>query len=137
MSAMSILMEAMEDTMPDSAENRVTCHRAANARQLAGRPIWDWEINIKNILEEDPKNTSDAHASAVAKRIAALLRSRLPKDILEYDNEECDLEMLEIIEYMETLEPEDGNYGCSVLECLNDLLSKLYDWADDKRVWLD
>jgi hypothetical protein len=114
--------------------------------EIVGQPIWNRKIDIKSILAEDPANTSEDYAAAVAKQIAVLLRSKLPPNMLEYGNEACDEIVLEIIEYMEiledivgyteTLEPEDGNSWNSVLESLNHLLSQLYVWADTKQVLL-
>jgi hypothetical protein len=122
--------------MQGTLENRMECHRIAHARQVACKPIWDRKIDIKGILREDQKNKTDAHASSVAKQIAALLRTKLPKDMLDVTKTDGDWELSEIVEYLETLEPEDGIDGCSVLDCLNDQLAQLYDWADVNRVWL-
>ncbi|NDI85068.1 hypothetical protein [Undibacterium crateris] len=116
----------------------VSTHNLASQRRAAGKPVWDRTINIKHILRRDPQNESEEHAASVANEIAAVLRSKIPAKFLDLSNDECDSELLEIVEGMESLRA-DSFIDCedySALEDLNGMLSQLYDWADLERVWL-
>lgn len=124
--------------MSKSINTILANHKEANRRREAGLPVWDRTINIKAILNRDIDNTSEEHAASVANEIAALLRSKVPRVWIDVLKEECDWDLLELVEGMEALRPDsyadDATY--SALEDLNNMLDQLYDWADDRRVWL-
>ena len=124
--------------MPLTVEHIVSCHAAAAELRKAGNPIWSRKVNIKTILSEDPTNKSPEHAASVANRIGALLRAKLPAELLDFNESAYDFHIAEIVESMEQLKAtdycDDGSY--TPLDDLNDRLSELYDWADVSRVWL-
>ncbi|MTK63025.1 MAG: hypothetical protein F8N15_00385 [Methanobacterium sp.] len=119
--------------MSRTIEGIVACHKAADARRRAGQPVWDRTINIKDILHRDRTNESDEHAIAVGKEIAALIRSRVPAEWLDFDHVDCEYDLIEIVEALEDLRLTDDQ---PAVEDLNGRLNELYDWADAKRVWL-
>lgn len=117
----------------------VECHRVSRERIAAGRPVWDRTINIKPILYRDQGNETPEHAASVANEIGALIRTSVPAGWLDWDSDDCDETLLEIVEGMECLRPDsyaNESDGYTPLEDLNNMLAGLYDWADDKRVWL-
>ena len=124
--------------MPRTIESIVENHRVASERRAAGKAVWDSKINIKEILHEDQSNTSNEHSAAVANRIGALVRSRVPATWLDISADEVDFDLIEIVEGMEALKPDsyDGEEDFTPLEDLNSMLDQLYDWADGKRIWL-
>lgn len=119
-------------------DNIVESHQLAAARRLAGKPIWDQTINIKEILRRDPSNETEAHAAAVANEIGKLIRSKVPAAWLDWNAEDLDEELTMIVEGMEALRPDSyvGEPDFSALQDLNEMLAGLYDWANLKRVWL-
>lgn len=124
--------------MTRTIEGIVESHRLASERRAAGKPIWDRTINIKPILKEDPDNNTKEHAASVANRIGALLRSHVPAGWLDYNNDDYDDDLIDIVEGMEALKPDsyDGEADYSPQEDLHNMLCGLYDWADKHRVWL-
>mgnify|MGYP003659052133 FL=1 len=124
--------------MPRSIESIIDNNRAAEQRRAAGKPIWDWTINIKAILDENPSDISDNHAAMVANRVGALIRECVPANWVDWESEGLDEVLVEIVEGMEALKPNsyDDDEDFSPLEDLNGMLDQLYDWADGKRVWL-
>jgi len=124
--------------MPRTIEGIVENHRVAAERRAAGKPVWDREIAVKAILHEDKSNTSNEHAAQVANRIAALIRSRIPAAWLDWNSDDLDENLTQIVEGMEALKPNsyEGVADFTPLEDLNNMLDQLYDWADGKRVWL-
>jgi len=124
--------------MPRTIENIVENHRVAFERRSAGKPVWDYKIDIKSILQEDQSNKSNEHAAHVANRIGSLIRSRVPTDWLDWNSIDLDEDLTQIVEGMEALKPNsyEGEADFTPLDDLNNMLDQLYDWADGKRVWL-
>jgi hypothetical protein len=119
-------------------EDIVAAHRIARERRLAGLPSWAYTIDIKEILGRDPNNESEAHAASVANEIAARLRTALPAAMLDWNSDNHDETIIEIVEGMEQLRADSyvDELDFSALKDLNNMLDLLYDWADMKRVWL-
>lgn len=124
--------------MPRTIESIVENHRVAAERRAAGKPVWDRKIDIKSILHEDQSNTSNEHVAQVANRIGALIRSRVPAGWLDWDSDDLDEDLTQIVEGMDALKPDsyDDEDAFTPLDDLNSMLDQLYDWADGKRVWL-
>lgn len=124
--------------MPRTIDSIVDNHRAARALRSAGKPIWTLTIDIKSILREDPKNTTDEHCAQVANRIAALIRLKVPAKWLDVSSDASDDDLFEVVDGMEALKPDsyEGEPDFSPAQDLNSMLDQLYDWADKKRVWL-
>lgn len=108
--------------MPRTIESIVNCHAVAAERRAAGRPIWDAKANIKQFL--DP----DAEPSEVAANVARELRHAFARRLrATSDNYDCDLDML-----LDDLE----NFGDATVEDFDETLDRIYDWADENRIWL-
>jgi hypothetical protein len=126
--------------MPRTAEHRVECHKAASALRAAGKPIWKRTVDIKAILNKTPNDKSADHHVDIAKRIAKLMRARLPAKYFDITNDECDFDFLDTIESMEESSAKsfatDLENGHDSEAMINMWLEYLYDWADKERVWL-
>lgn len=124
--------------MPRTIESIVENHRVAAERRAAGKPVWDRKIDVKAILQEDQSNGSNEHAAEVANRIGALIRSRVPAAWLDWNSDDLDEDLTQIVEGMEALKPDsyEGEADFTPLDDLNSMLDQLYNWADGKRVWL-
>jgi hypothetical protein len=88
---------------------------------------WRKTIRLKHLLGDDD---SPENARKVAGQVAAILkrqREYVPPETREFDDEFSEIAD-ELGELSETL---DG--GCADF---NAILSVLYDWADDERVWI-
>lgn len=83
--------------------------------------VWKRTIDIKNCLTED---VSDEECQRVAKSVAAVLHNAFAGVNLE----EEDYDLYEIVL--------DLDESVLDVEDLNNVLSDLYDWADDNDVWL-
>jgi hypothetical protein len=126
--------------MPRTIEHIVDCHVAATKLRKAGKPIWNKEIPVKAILQEDPKNETIEHIASVSVRIGKLLKSTVPPYFLDEKSElfNGDLNDL-IVEFSEctvaSLRVYEEN-GIEAIDQLNELLDELYYWADSNRIWL-
>lgn len=103
-------------------------HKVARERRLAVRPVWDMTIRIKDVIGADVSNEAVlASADAVAKRlVAGTPESWRDENALDFDDD-----LYCIIDELRSLKDESH-----LLAAYNDLLSWIYDWADEKRVWL-
>ena len=119
-------------------DNIVASHSLAAARRREGKPTWDGTIDIKQILQRDPGNTTEAHAAAVANEIGKLVRSKVPASWLDSNADDFDLDLAEIVDGLEALRPDSflDEPDFSALQDLNEMLAALYDWANLKRIWL-
>ena len=124
--------------MPRTIESIVENRRVAAKRRAAGKPIWDRTIDVKSILNEDQSNISNEHAALVANRISARIRSQVPSAWLDWNSDDLDEDLIEIVEGMDALKPDsyEGDVNFTPLDDLNSMLDQLYDWADSKRVWI-
>lgn len=116
--------------MRDKAEHRVECHRLAEELRAKGKDTWTYRVNIN---EYRPKDDTEEAAIEAGKRIAAALRTRLPRDWRDEDHEDYDEEHHDLVWELENISAGDG---CSAKTHLNAVVEALYDWADLKRVWL-
>lgn len=126
--------------MPRTVEHIVATHQAARQLRSAGKPTWTRRIDVKAIIQEDQANETPEHISAVSQRIAALLRSQVPASYFDITHEDFDFDFVDAVESMESctvkdLEQDKGN-GHEAVDMLNGWLDTIYDWADEKRVWL-
>lgn len=126
--------------MPRTADHIVACHAHARSLREAGKNIWPHTINVKAILNEDKSNLSAEHISSISKRIAALLRSKVPPEHFDITSEVYDFGFNDLIEFMEECTIEslalDRENGLEPEEVFNGWLEELYDWADKNRVWM-
>jgi hypothetical protein len=120
--------------MARTLEGLVECHRVADVRRRAGKPVWDRKIDIKEVLYRDQSNESDEHARAVGQEIAALLRASVPTAWLVGADDEFDWTLDEILDCLENVS--SGGEDDPAVDALNSYLDDLYDWADVRRVWL-
>lgn len=125
--------------MPNTVEHRVECHRLARERLAANKPVWDRTIRIKHVIAENREDTSEENCAAVANRIGAILRSRVPASWLDASSDDADYALIEVVEGMEAVRPDsyDDDPSFSVHEDLSNMLEQMYDWGDMKRVWFD
>lgn len=128
--------EPWSAAMARDIDQIVETYEKASALRAAGLPVWNRTINIKDVLRSDQSNSSEEHAAWVANQIGSLLRRGLPEELLDWSN--TDTEALEIVDGFEALRPDsyadDRTYTAP--QDLNDMLARLYDWADRERVWL-
>ncbi len=121
--------------MARSIEHLVATHEIAQQRRRAGEPAWDRRINIKQILQEEPDNHTNARIAGVAVRVGKLLRKSAPADWLDCTKDDWDSEFEEIVETLEQTSEKELPEG-ELADWLDDWLEQLYDWADIQRVWL-
>ncbi len=79
---------------------------------------WRKTVNIKPLIGKD---ASDSGAQEAARNIRNLLQTKL-MDELNYDHS-----LMDIVDAFEAVR---------TCEDFNQVLTGLYDWADDQRVWL-
>lgn len=84
---------------------------------------WKATVEIKDLLSSDD---SPENAIRVGSEMARRLRSKMPADLAQ------DPDLEEILAHFETV----GDAGKFALSAFNATLDRLYDWADEKRVWL-
>ena len=83
---------------------------------------WRKTINIKDLLTDDD---SDEYARFVARTIAGRLQAQID-DLMDIP-----LELL-IDDFYDCGDVDSG----ATRDDVNELLSRLYDWADYNRIWL-
>ena len=125
--------------MPRTVEHIVECHRAAQTLRIAGKPVWNMEIPIKEILRSgDP--TSHEGISALGRDISTAFRKALPAALFDITNDDYDREIDEIIDDIESYSAEGLDLlaaeGIDAKDMFNNRLDELYDWADRGRIWL-
>lgn len=125
--------------MPRTIDHIVECHTLAVERRRSGKPVWDQTIDIGAILAEvreaygdKPDNTA---LNATAKRIAALVRSKVPETWLDMSSPDYDRDLEEFVEEFDDIGLMDTDDGYTLLEHFNGWLDQFYDWADYKRIW--
>lgn len=119
--------------MPQTIENLLNCHQIAQERRDAGRPIWDYQLDIQSVLRRDPENDEPEYVISVACEIAKRLKRGLPSawfDPGSFDYSDTLSDIVQELSEFRTRETHD------LTEDLNYILDELYDWADAKRVSL-
>lgn len=105
--------------MPRTPEGIVENFRAATELRRQGKPIWRLSLPVKPILHEG--GTTPAEIIDKAKKIAKLIK----EVVVIYDPD-----LAEIVEWFGDLSAApDANE-------LDEVLDRLYDWADKNRVWI-
>ena len=116
--------------MPRSLSLKQESAQIAHARRAAGKPTWEAQVKIKDLLGTD---TSDEHIITVAHAIAKRLRGAMPEELLDTDTDDYDSDFVDIIDDFETYAPK---MSADMSGALNETLEALYDWADINRVWI-
>ena len=116
--------------MPRTIEGIVESHRAASELRRQGKPIWKYEVKVKDLLGDDDSNE---RAVEIAKELAKRMRTALPDKLLNVQDDDYDDEITSIIEDLETFNLEMSTDICSIF---NERLDEIYDWADANRVWI-
>lgn len=92
---------------------------------------WKAAVDIKSILVTVGSVPTKTECAEAANKIATRLKDGLPASLR---NEEIN-ELIE--EFAETkADAFDDDPSYSVEEDVNNMLQRLYDWADQNRVWL-
>lgn len=107
--------------MPRTTESIVQAHRDATERRKAGKPIWDHDVQIKDLLDTD--DLSPENVQKVGKQVADRLCNS-PWLTAKPDGKE---ELTGIIEEFDDVEDEH-HFGL--------VLDAMYDLADADRVWI-
>ena len=128
--------------MPRTVDHIVACHKAATALRSAGKPIWNHRISLKPMLWEDPTNEIPKHIADVSVRIAAALRRAVPAKFFNAEDPAFDARFVATVVAMEQcsakpLVKHTKACGRSAVGTFNVWLEVIYDWADNKRVWID
>jgi hypothetical protein len=115
----------------------VESHRIARERVMGGKPPWAHIIPIKDCLTKQEDLTVEQYR-AIGKSVAKMLRARLPANMFSYQSEDCDHELIDIVEIFEDISSLDENENPDPnvsKEDLNNAMSSLYDWGDINRVF--
>ena len=125
--------------MPRTIEGIVESHRLATALRNAGKPIWTYSANIREIIQAVGEETPES-VSAAAVAIAARLRAGLPARFFDITHDDCDFDFLEAVEDLEDYSADrlrdQEAAGFDPTELFNERLDSIYDWADRERAWL-
>lgn len=99
--------------------------------EATSMPRWKATVDIKTVLATVGAVPSKTECAEAANKIATLLKDGLPASL-------CDDEIDGLIEELEATKPDvfDDDPSYSVQEDVNHMLERLYDWADQNRVWL-
>lgn len=115
--------------MTRTLESIVDNHRAATERRKAGRPTWDYRLNIRHLivrLQDDP----EASIQEVSKQIASLIRTsawaKADEKAIETRGGIIS-EVMTCAEEFEEVTDEDD---------FDAILDRLYDLADADRAWV-
>lgn len=103
--------------MPRTVEHIVETHRLASERRAAGKPIWDYTIDLSSVFHSDDMSFEQKRDAIV--RI--LRASRWIKDLDEFDNA--------VQAVNELANAEDT-------EEFDSWFDELYDCADVDRAWI-
>lgn len=121
-------------------------------------PNWKTTLDIRDILDKrngecGREDWTDKTVHELAKEIARRLERKFPLES-NYDSDLCDSELCDIIGYFRDV-PKYSEWVASIAECeaeghnadpirhytpmceFNDIMKDLYDWCDEKRVWVD
>lgn len=112
--------------MPRTIESMINSHSAAAARRDAGRPIWDYRIQIKQLLGDDD---SDETARKTGAQVAAILRRSawFRDDAQRAEERGGESEVALCAEEFDDIDDADH---------FNGVLDRLYDLADADRAWI-
>lgn len=126
-----------------SIEHLLACHKMASELQKAGKPIWKATVKIKHLLPEGcdqmPNDLTPEQAADLGRQIAAVLKSRERierQKWLDERSENYDEELADIVASLENITGVE-DIDMSAEEELLETMSRMYDWADINRIWLD
>jgi hypothetical protein len=127
--------------MPRTIEHIVSTHEHARALRTAGNNIWPHSVDVKSIVREDQSNTTAEAISSKARRVAALLRARLPTKFFDSTRDDYDFGFIDAVDAMESctveaLAVDKQEADMDPKDMLNEWMTVVYDWADRNRVWM-
>lgn len=122
--------------MNRNIETIVAAHRIARERINEGKPSWAHRVDIQQFIDEDRRNDSEEHAAKVSNNIARYLKAMLPAAWFDVTHADMDWTLDEIVEDLASMTATSFDDGYTVLENFRGRLEELYNWADNKRVWL-
>lgn len=118
--------------MPRTIESIVECHRVARERRAQGKPVWDMEFKIRDIINKESNTVEEIVDKS--HRIAKVIRAKLPEEKLDFDHEDYDEEIENLVEDLERM---DATMDKELAEeKFNELLEEIYDWSDKNRCWI-
>jgi hypothetical protein len=95
-------------------------------------------IPLRVITRERKPDHSAAACASKAHRLAATIRANTPADWFIEGLNIFDTELCEIVESLEAMTPHrfPGDGADTHIDDLNQLLARIFDWADDSNVCL-
>jgi hypothetical protein len=126
--------------MPRTIEHILACHSAAEELRAAGKPIWKGTVNIKGLVGADRGNVSAEYISQLSRRIASVLRAKLPSRYFDISSDDYDFDFVDVVEMMEACTEaelaDDLKHGFEAVVMFDDWLMQIYDFADRNRIWM-
>jgi hypothetical protein len=84
--------------MPRTIETIIEAHRAARERMAAGKPVWEYQINVKGWLSTLSAKPTNEEYAACARAIGAEVRSRLPDDFFDIGSDRYCQDIVDFVE---------------------------------------
>ncbi|WP_425953054.1 hypothetical protein [Ralstonia pseudosolanacearum] len=129
--------------MPRTVESIVDSHRAAVARRNAGKPIWEVQVPLKDLLAkfaEFGDNLTAEQAVDFSQQLFSLLKMVVPATWRKHEHANYHMDFEDLMERLEQATAADfaptADFDDSPCDVINSWLDELYDWGDRYRVWL-
>lgn len=131
------MTQSQERNVVAHARQRPCLSPAVISAHVTRRPSWSRTIPIRTILRAQQDYSAPACASK-AHRIASVLRAQAPDAWFTEGGGAFDLELCDIVENLEAMTPHTFPGECRDyhIDELNQLVARLFDWADDANVSL-
>lgn len=106
--------------------------------RVSHRPTARCSIPLRAITRERKPDLSAVACASKAHRMAATIRAHVPADWFVEGINAFDTELCDIVENLEAMTPHKfpGDCADSHVDDLNQLLARIFDWADDTNVCL-
>lgn len=127
--------------MAYSAEHRAHCYQLASERRRRGLSSWAYTVDLKRITDRHTDDElSDEQLANVCTDIVKELKAKLPAKFFDLHDPDVDMSFLDVIDSLEQASVSDFAFdrenGYQPVELVDSLLSELYDWCDNNRVWI-
>lgn len=110
-----------------------TCH----PETVGDKSTWPFKANIQPILRALGESPDVNQVLAASKEIAEVLRRGVPKNWLDYQQDNHDQDLEEIVHRLENLTVTELTTKATPAEAFADwVLNYLTEWADEAAVWL-
>lgn len=131
------MTQTMESNAITHTRQRPCIGPVVVSTHVTRRATWSQTIAIRAIVRECRDFSAPACASK-AHRIARIFRVQAPEAWFIEGGGSFDLDLCDIIENLEAIEPHSFPGECrdTHIDELNQLLARLYDWAEDANVFL-